>query len=188
MPNFIEDERLANAARKKDIPEEIRVYVNKEALPFAEYESGNPKYAPLIRVQKAAEAKIGLEMLKLPHGMNNIDIKLAYGVSQFEYVVRLEENYENCVMALIFWAEQLYKAEMFTQAEDVLKESIRIKSDHSKSYTMLCDIYVKLSYAQKLDELFNAVTNDNFMEHNHMVRNKIRAYLARGKAKMEDNS
>lgn len=183
---FIEVERLANSARKKEIPGEIYVHVNKDILPLEEYNKDEPYYHQLTRAQESVIKKIDQKMLKLPVGMNNNDIKLAYGIANFEHVVTMEECYENCIKALINWAETLLKSERAAQAEAVLLETINLKSDYSKNYTLLCDIYLKQKNNEKLAELKCITENPDFLGHNITVRDKIREYVIAGMAKMED--
>lgn len=186
IDSLIEEERLANSARKKEIPAELYVKVNKDILPFSEYNKNNPHYAQLSRAQESAAKKINLRMLKLPGGMKNNDIKFAFGIANFEHVVAMEENHNDCVRALIHWAEGLIKAEILTDAETILTETLNMKSDFSKSYTLLCDIYLKTKNKKKLDELNSLTDGAGFMEHNGTVGINIRNYISSSLAKMEE--
>jgi len=177
---FLEDGRRANLARKKDIPEELYVYVDTQALPFEEYDNGLPNYQSLTRAKESALKKAERPMLKLPYGMQNNDIKIAFGAANFENVVSKEENYNQCIRALLLWAGELIKVKRFKQAQDVLNETVRLKSDLSQSYTMLFDICKETGDADQQKQLLELTGGDNFMEHNNAVRNKIRGYIKNG--------
>lgn len=185
--SLIEEERLANSARKKEIPAELYVKANKDILPFSEYNKSEPNYAQLTRTMESAAKKVDLRMLKLPPDMKNNDIKFAFGIANFEHVVAMEENYNDCVRSLINWADGLIKAEMLNEAETVLTETLRLKSDFSKSYTLLCDIYVKAKNKKKLDELKHLADETSFMSHNSTVGTKIRKYISTSLAKLEED-
>lgn len=187
LDSLIEEERLANSARKKEISAELYVEVSKDILPFSEYNKNDPHYTQLLRAQENAAKKLNLRMLKLPGGMKNNDVKIAFGIANFEHVVAMEENYNDCVRALILWADALINAEMLMDAETILTETLNMKSDFSKSYTLLCDIYLKSKNKKKLDELKALADDPCFMEHNVTVGNNIRNYISSSLAKMEEN-
>jgi len=179
---FQEESRLANSARKKDIPPEMCVSVNIDALPFTKYDENDPNYSRLNRTMESVQKKVALPMFKLPAGMSNNDIKHAYGVANFDMVVSREENYSALLRAMIIWAEELIKAEKLSDAEAVLRETINLKSDHSKSYTLLCNIYRKTDDREKLAELKTLADSETFFGSNAAMRDKIRIYLENGSA------
>jgi len=171
--DFLEKQRLANTAPKKEIPDELYVTVNAQNLPVADALPQEPN-EKLLKAQNTALKLIGSKMLKLPNGTDNSDIKIAYGAGNFERVVSMEGNYENCMHALINWAEELVKAERYAEAERVLREAITAKTDMSRAFALLRDCYIKQNNGDGAASLRNLVNAEEFLSDNPAARKKIR--------------
>lgn len=160
VSKFLKKERNANMTFKKfqdlNLP---FVFSNKENLPFKNHEK-NLNYKKLEEKQKIVERKMSLKMIKFDEDLSNTQIKEAYGANNFEKIMLYEEHFNGYVLALISWAEELIKNELFFDAEIVLKEALNIKANNSKIYILLADIYYN-SDAKKLLELKKVVNDTN---------------------------
>lgn len=171
--DFLQKQHLANIAPKKAVPDDLYITINKGNLPFTDYETSGGS-ARLARAQEAALKTVGLKMLKLPHGMENNDIKMAYGAGNFERVVSHEENYETCMRALIRWGEELLGAGRESDAALVLNEAIAAKTDISAAYALLRDCLVKQNDESALAALREKVSDEGFTVGSPAARKKIR--------------
>lgn len=171
-----EEEMNASLARKKDINPEYFVTVDTSHLPIKEYGPShqNEKVA-LLQSKVCTNAQ--KTMIRLPKPMRNVDIKLAFGVANLEVVIQYEENYNRYILSLINWAEELKNTGLPDEAETVLKESVSLGSDVSKSYTLLADIYSESKQHQKLKELADHMENPETLTQNQEFKQKMLRYI-----------
>ena len=125
-----EEESAANSARKKRIDDEYFIVPDLGALPFT------GRFAEETAVKKFG----ALPMVYFGEGKTNNELKLAYGVANLEEIMRMEDNHREFIRSMITWAEALLGAGMNADAEIILNETIRLKSDFKKSRTLLEEI------------------------------------------------
>ena len=128
---IFDEESRANAARKKEIGDEFRVAPDFGALPSGR---GSPEEETALKAGR-------LPMMNFGKSMTNNELKLAYGAANLENITRMEENYDGFIRAMIDWAKALTAENEPADAEAVLNETVRLRSGHSGSYTLLADIY-----------------------------------------------
>ena len=172
----------ANSARRKDISPECFIEPNLLILPFSKYE--NSECAQVRDALSYVKELSIYPMIKFDKHLNNNEIKLMFGVANLEDVAIFEENYTDFLNGMIRWAEKLIKIEEFIDAETILKETIRMKSDFSKSYTLLADIYGNKKDIKSLESLLKHVSNENFMADDSRLKEKISKYI-QGKAEVQ---
>ena len=173
----VEAERRANAARRRDIDPELFITPDIDALPFKEY-GQKPEYEPVRFAAAEAKEMSALPMIKTAKDMTNNDIKLKFGVANLEDVAIMEENYNYFIAAMLKWAEELIALREYADAETVLKETVRIGSDFSKSYTLLADVYAAVNDRTALCALYDAASADNFFPDDVQLKNKVVQYAA----------
>lgn len=152
IDNFQKREMKANSTIRHNLSELPYVFPKKENLPIKEYDNPD-KFKKIIKLQKAALKKTELDMIKFQEEYTNTDLKLMYGNNNLEKIMFFEEHYNGYVRILQEWAEALIALENIDDAEIVLLEAIQMKTDLSKTYTMLADIYAQKNDSQKLNEL-----------------------------------
>ncbi|MDR3091319.1 MAG: hypothetical protein LBU36_03850 [Clostridiales bacterium] len=173
-----EEERKANAARRRDLPPGMFIAPEAEKLPFSD--NLKEDKARLARAQENARRLIGEKMVKLQPEMSNNDLKYAYGVARLDELISFDENRERFVKALIAWAQELMKYDMNAEARAVLEESLHMKSDYGKSYTLLYDVYLSLGDEEAAEKLKADVGAEGFLRHLPSLREKIREYMENG--------
>jgi len=169
-----EDERLANQARRKDIGPEAFVKPDLTELPF-DIQNQNAEAAEAAEAVKMAAA---LPMVRFDGDLTNNDLKYMYGVSNLDYITDMEENYRAFIAAMLGWAESLINAGEDAGAESVLNETLRLKSDFSKCYTLLADIYGSRGDTAALTALNARVGGAEYLSLPGMKR-KIAAHIER---------
>jgi hypothetical protein len=133
---FWDREREANTARKKDISDLPYINVPLDKLPFGLC----PAFEEVVANEKAIEELAKTKILSLK-GRSNTEIKLEYGITNFEFLCKCDENYLKLIQALSREAELLLSLSFDREAETVLNYSLSIGSDIPKDYIMLAEIY-----------------------------------------------
>ncbi len=144
IDEFVERERSANSARRKDIDETLFFTPNLDALPRGDAESRAYK-----RVLETSERK----MLRFERPVTNTELKLAYGPSQIEDIAWMEENYQEYIRALIYWAEELNENGNKDGALNVLEYALEQGADFKRGYTLAADIYAERGDTWNLKKL-----------------------------------
>ena len=129
--SFWSKEKASNFARKKDISELDYLEVDQNLLPWDDQADG--------AIQDAQDDV--REILKRPilnlQGMSNADIKLNYGIANFEILSACDQNYARLIRALNQWGEALYQSEKLADAESIFSYALDIGSDISSTYITL---------------------------------------------------
>jgi hypothetical protein len=144
MEDFIEAERNANSARRKDIDPALFFTPDLSILPAGDKSS--KAYAQVVK-------HAGQRMLRFEAPVSNMELKLAYGPSQLEDIAIMEESFNKFIRALIEWAEDLIAAGINGDALRILEYTLELGSDYIKSYTLAADIYARDARIDKLNEL-----------------------------------
>lgn len=173
--DFIEEEIKANSARRKEIPPNLYVKPDKNILPVRDYTENDSSH--LEQTRKYVAAYLDRTMIRLPKPMTNNEIKYEFGVANLDNVIEYEDNYNKYIEGLIRLAGLSLDSGYTDDAKNCLKESIRLMSDHSKSYTMLYDIYSDEKNTRGIKELKELVSKENFFNHNPAVRSRIKKYI-----------
>ncbi len=150
MEEFLEREREANFSRKQDITYLDYIHIDKEDFPFNSTADGEEK-----EIQDRVLNLISSKLLNLS-GMSNTDIKLQYGVANFEELAEYDQNYMLLQKELNDWGAFLYKKEDMTHARQVLEYAIdRLNSDITETYTTLARIYNAQDMPEKIRTLID---------------------------------
>lgn len=158
IENFKEEEQKANYTVKniKDLDFKY-IHPNKDILPFKEYNEEDINLKIVIKKQNLAKRKLNFEMIKLPLGLTNTQIKSIYGINNFEKVTFLEEQYNAFIRAIFEWANALYDIGEEKDCKIILEEAARLEGDISQIYTILAEIYFKNNEKENLIKLRNNV-------------------------------
>ncbi|MCR4830554.1 MAG: hypothetical protein K5883_03790 [Pseudobutyrivibrio sp.] len=164
--DFWSKERQANATPAKDISNlrYITIPINKFPLNFSDDEK-------VIEIENELKELASHKLLNLS-GMTNSDLKITYGLPNFETMSKIGEDFDRSCVLLNSYAKALVEADMIKDAQNVLEFAIGVGSDLSESYIMLADIYKKSSQSDKLNFLREQISNSNMLLKNHIL-NKI---------------
>lgn len=156
---FWKKEKDANFARKQDISNLDYLKVDQSLLPFQENASETVMYA-----QGEVRQTLLHPILNL-NGMSNADIKLKYGVANFDHLSSCDQNYLRLIRTLDQWGSALYEEADYPNAASVFEYAIEIGSDISRTYTTLATIYAETDHIEKVQPLIDRIQkSDSFMK------------------------
>ena len=150
--SFWSKEKASNFARKKDISELDYLEVDQNLLPWDDQADG--------AIQDAQDDV--REILKRPilnlQGMSNADIKLNYGIANFEILSACDQNYARLIRALNQWGEALYQS-----------DALDIGSDISSTYITLGKIYAQTDRIEQIQPLIERVKEQDFFMRDTVI-------------------
>ncbi len=144
---FWSKEEQSNSTRKVDISNLEYIQIPLETLPFHDTPDEELKY-----FQNNMKRLSNSPIFNLS-GLSNADIKLKYGVANFPYLTECDNNFTQLVQELYKWSNYLYEHQMFTDALTVLEFGVQCKTDVSKHYILLANLYNTMSMSHKIDQL-----------------------------------
>lgn len=160
---FWSKEKASNFARKKDISELDYLEVDQNLLPWDDQADG--------AIQDAQDDV--REILKRPilnlQGMSNADIKLNYGIANFEILSACDQNYTRLIRALNQWGEALYQSEKLADAESIFSYALDIGSDISSTYITLGKIYAQTDRIEQIQPLIERVKKQDFFMRDTVI-------------------
>ncbi len=166
---FIEDERTANMARKKDIPAEFFIKPDVSRLPVKNY----AQQSRLASKQEAALKSANNTMIKFNTPKTNREIKLEFGLANLDNVINYEENYQQYIRKLTDWAEQLILEGYIEDGQKVLLEAIEFGADSFICFKLLNDTCFSQNNFTILEDLFSKIQNNLILKDNMDLRNKV---------------
>ncbi len=161
--SFWSKEKASNFARKKDISELDYLEIDQNLLPWDDQADG--------AIQDAQDDV--REILKRPilnlQGMSNADIKLNYGIANFEILSACDQNYARLIRALNQWGEALYQSEKLADAESIFSYALDIGSDISSTYITLGKIYAQTDRIEQIQPLIERVKKQDFFMRDTVI-------------------
>ena len=159
--NFWNKERKANFSRKKSLDDIEYLQLDLSRLPLSD-DPDEDEADCQMQINTLSHAKI----LNL-NSMSNTDIKLKYGLANFETLSVYDANYTKLVRVLGQWGNLLYDKEDYSRAKMVYTYALDIGSDLSKTYTNLARIYLSEDNISAVSELVQKADGlDSFMKEN----------------------
>lgn len=163
---YWQKEKDANFARKKDLSDLAYITVDQSRLPFRDDcpEEEQDICADLRQI-------LAQPILNLS-GMSNADIKLTYGIANFETLSVYDQNYTRLIRTLNRWGTYCFEQENTAFAKQILEYAIELGSDISTTYTTLAKIYLQEDAIEKLQSLADQIEQtDSFMKES--IKNKL---------------
>jgi len=156
---YYDREKMASETIKKDLPELNYIKANANAFNvMSPSEASTPEQTRAYSKQKQI-----LEIIDLPKIIlkeeTTTEIKVKYGANNLDKLTQYEQNYYTFIHQLHNFAEMLVKADKKEAAIKVLEESIILKSEFSKSYTLLASLYKEFNHFDALNGLHDYVQN-----------------------------
>lgn len=136
--SYFDRERRANLTRRKPLDRLNFIQIPLDALPL-----GILADQPAIAACIAAVKELADKKLVNFGGLTNTELKLTYGAPNISLLTEYDGNYLQLICTLQDWAQALYEASERESAETVLAYAVSIGSDISKSYDLLCKIYLE---------------------------------------------
>lgn len=157
LNKYMQREKTAENTIKRNFSDFPYIYPDKSFLPIKQYYD-NEKYKKVIKKQNTCLKKSELEMIYFDELYSNTDLKLKYGKNNLDKITYLEEHYNGYIKSLLDWAKELIALDNLSDARLVLEEAVRMKSDISRTYILLADIYENdkkslLSLKEKTQEI-----------------------------------
>ena len=136
MNAYVERERQANLARRKEIDARLFFTADMAALPADGFHGETEKlHALRERTLRLAAGK----MIKLDTPMSNTEIKERFGAVNLDVVTACEERYEQFARALLDWAEALAEAGQKMEAERIVHYLQKIEAGYTKRIGQLLE-------------------------------------------------
>lgn len=162
--NFWERERRANHTRKKDISLLDYIVIPTDRLPL-----NNTSDPELIEIQDTVRHLAALNILNLS-GISNTELKEKYGVANLPELSDYDNNYNTLVNTIATWGSRLYELGCTDDAASVLEYGLSIKSDVSRNYTLLAEIYRDRGEAGRIDALITRAENLNTLLKDSLIK------------------
>ncbi len=161
---FWNKEYQANSTRKSDISGLDYITIPMDTLPFTDTDEGE-----LNEIQSNIKNLFQKPILNLA-GLSNTDLKLKYGVANIKFLIKCDDNYTFLVKNLSRWGSYLYDHNRWNEAVTVLEFGVQCKTDISKNYILLAELYKELNTPDKIDDLIQtAQTLDTLSRENILI-------------------
>jgi len=158
LEEYINHEIDANAVKSKPIADGDFFVPDMSAFPIMPDQGED---LPVLRRQRDVINRAGKKMMRFDKPMSNTELKLKYGTVNLEKITEYEENFYQFTYAINNWAEALLEKNDEIAAEKVLRAGVLCRTETSKTYTVLADIYFKQRRRTALQELYDTVNNRN---------------------------
>lgn len=160
---FWEREREANSTRRKPI-DHLDYITVPDTLPF-ECLNDNAQIAECISVIR----DISNEQILNLTGFSNTDIKLEYGVANFDILSKADANYTTLVTTLQKWADELNRNQKQNEAVKLMEYAISIGTDVGSTYRKLGAYYLKTGNIPNFEALMNSAEGIRSLSKNSII-------------------
>jgi hypothetical protein len=156
---FWDKESQSNSTRKADISKLEYIKVPLDSLPFT-----NSTEEELVNIQTVIQDISKKPILNLT-GISNTDLKFKYGAANITFLSECDNNYTLLVRNLYKWGAYLTEHDRKGDAITVLEYAIQCKTDVSKNYILLANLYKEMHREDKINDLLlTAMTLDSLMK------------------------
>ncbi len=169
---FWDKENKANSVRKKSLVNLSYVRIPIETLPMDLL----PENEIMMDIYKTITLLKDKKIVNFT-GYSNTDLKLKYGAPNITSLTEYDQNYTLLVRTLQKWAELLYKNNYVDACKSVLEFAISTRTDVSKTYKLLADIYFSEGNFDGIRSLYDTALTLNSVMKNAIVRTLKESYL-----------
>jgi hypothetical protein len=161
----LEQERQANAVRKKSLDDLEYITIPFDRLPF-DLAGDNET------LKSDEDAILAMKDSKVVNftGISNTDLKLTYGAPNLPLLTEYDQNYTNLVKYLDSWGSHLVDEGYKTEARKVLEFAVECRTDLKSTYLLLADLYVENFEFDKMDHLIEVAGELNSLMKGPIVR------------------
>lgn len=169
---FWERERRANAVRRKSLEHLDYIAIPLEKLP-TDTLCDDPDIADCLDLLKQ------LSTLRIVNftGYSNTDLKLEYGAPSITELAEYDQNYTLLVRTLQKWADLLLEKGYAADAETVMEFAVAVRTDVSRTYYKLADIYAARIETEKVAALVDTAETLRSSNRELIVRTLRETYL-----------
>lgn len=163
---YWQKEYQSNFARKKDPDDLDYITVDMDRIPMEEdcSEEEQDLYVELKKI-------LSQPIINL-NNMSNTDLKLTYGIANFEKLSAYDQNYTRLIRTLNRLGNYCFDNGNTTRAKRILEYAIELGSDISSTYTTLANIYLQEDAIEKIQTLINQMDQtDSLMKET--TKNKL---------------
>lgn len=148
--SFWAKENAANNVRRKPLDDLEYITIPSDTLPMnLMTDHGEVSECLQIIRELSAEKIVNFT------GISNTDLKLQYGAPNINLLTEYDQNYTLLARTLQKWAEILYKNGYVAETKNILEFAISTRTDVSKSYYLLADIYIQQGESEKIQNLID---------------------------------
>ena len=150
---FWDKEKQSNLTRRADLSNLNYISLSTTTLPLDDKEDDTiNSYRDTIL--KLSDKK----MLNLT-GFTNTQLKTEYGAANMKLLIEYDSNYTILVSMLHKWADRLYEKNFLEDAISVLEYAVSCRTDVTKTYRLLANIYKQRNTPEKIQSLMDTVSN-----------------------------
>lgn len=163
---YWQKEYQSNFARKKDPDDMDYITIDMDRIPMETdcSEEEQDLYAELDKI--LAQPIINLS------NMSNADLKLTYGIANFEKLSAYDQNYTRLIRTLNRLGNYCFDNGNSDRAKQILEYAMELGSDISSTYITLANIYLQEDAIEKIQELIIRIDQtDSLMKET--TKNKL---------------
>lgn len=165
-------ERQANSVRRKPLDNLEYITIPLEKFPIGILQD-HPTVAECI---ETLEALSSLKIVNLT-GYSNTDLKLEYGTANITVLTEYDQNYTLLVRTLQKWADVLLENNYVSEAEVLMEFAINTRTDISRTYYKLAEIYATRIETQRIHDLIKTAETLQTSQKDTIVRTLRESYL-----------
>lgn len=163
--SFWERENEANNVRRKSLDNLEYISIPTDSLPL-NLLTENPEISECLQIIQ----ELSTQKIVNFTGISNTDLKLEYGAPNINLLTQFDQNYTLLARTLQKWAELLYENGFVEETQKVLEFAVSTRTDVSKSYYLLADIYKQKGENDKIKSLIGVAETLNSALKNSIVR------------------
>lgn len=162
---FWDRERLANQTRRKSLDglDYIKIPLDRLPMHLLEDDEKVSEYHRIIQ-ELSGQPIVNLT------GFSNTDLKLEYGTANITALTEYDQNYTFLVSTLQQWADVLYQAGQINAAREILEFAVNTRTDVSRTYDLLADIYIRDGQKDRLPALIHTAEELNSLNREVILR------------------
>lgn len=163
--DFWERERRADSVRRKPLDNLEYIHIPLEHLPVNRLPDNEKVHEYLEILHTLSEQNI----VNLT-GYSNTELKLEYGAPNLTVLTEYDQNYTILVRTLQQWADVLYREGLIEETCAVLEFALKTRTDVSKTYYTLAEIYTNRNESKRLHELTAIAESLKSVNRNAILR------------------
>ncbi len=163
--SFWARENAANNVRRKPLDNLDYISIPSDTLPMS-LMTDHAEVSECLQIIQ----ELSTEKIVNFTGISNTDLKLQYGAPNINLLTEFDQNYTLLARTLQKWAELLYQNGYVTETKTILEFAISTRTDVSKSYYLLADIYKQQGEPEKIQGLIDVAVGLNSALKGAIVR------------------
>lgn len=163
--SFWQRERLANSTRRKSLDGLDCIRIPLDSLPMHTLEDSQ-KIGECLRIINELSTQPTVNLT----GLTNTDLKLEYGTANITALTEYDQNYTLLAGTLQQWADLLYNEGYIEETRQILEFAVSTRTDVSRSYDLLSDIYLQNGQPEKFAGLIQTAETLNSLNKEVILR------------------